>query len=149
MVTKKTRRGVFAVVVDKKGNMLVLHRVHYWRGWEVPKGGIDGKYSERECLENELWEELGLRKKDYEVIGRTNHFQEFKYPANYRKKWKVDGAKIRGWAIRAKKQRITFKNNPVREHDSYKWMPVEKALKRLSYANQRKAVKLVVEQFGL
>lgn len=141
----KTRAGVFAVVVDKKGRLLVLHRIHYWRGWEVPKGGIDGKYSEKKCLEEELWEELGLRKNDYKVLGKTNVFQEYKYPAHYQKKWKVGAAKFRGWAVKVKKRRISFKNNPVKEHDGYKWLPMAKALKVLSYASQRKAVEAVVE----
>ena len=145
----KTRRGVFAVVVDKKGNLLVLRRVHNWKGWEVPKGGIDGKYSEKKCLEEELWEELGLRKKGYTVIGRSKHVMKFTYPPSYQKQWKVKDAKIRGWAIKTKTRRITFKNNPVKEHDGYKWLPMAKALKLLSYANQRKAVKAVVNQFGL
>lgn len=145
----KTRRGIFAVVVDKKGNLLVLHRVHYWKGWEVPKGGIDGNYGERKCLEEELWEELGLRKKDYKVLGRTNIFQEYRYPQHYRKKWKVGGAKFAGWAIRTSKTKISFKHNPVAEHDSYKWLPMQKALKTLSYANQRKAVKKVIHAFNL
>ncbi len=145
----KTRLGVFVLVVDKKRNLLVLHRVHYWKGWEVPKGGIDGKYSEKKCLEEELWEELGLKKKDYKVLGRTNIFQEYRYPQHYRKKWKVNRAKFRGWIVRTNKTRISFKHNPVKEHDKYKWMPLEKALKTLSYRSQRNAVKQVAKQFGL
>lgn len=145
----KTRRGIFVLVVDKKSNLLVLHRVHYWKGWEVPKGGIDGKYSERKCLEEELWEELGLKKSDYKVIGKTNVFQEYSYPQHYRKKWGVDRAKFRGWAVKVKKRKISFKHNPVKEHDQYKWLAIAKALKLLSHLNQRKAVKAVVNQFGL
>ncbi len=144
-----TRRGIFAVVIDKKNNLLVLHRVHNWTGWEVAKGGIDGKYSEKKCLKNELWEELNLEKKDYTIIGKSNCFLTYNYPLSYQRKWNVKSAKFRGWLVLAKKRKISFKNNSVKEHNDYKWMPLKKALKKLTFANQRKAVKSVAKQFGL
>ncbi|MBI4406308.1 NUDIX hydrolase [Candidatus Micrarchaeota archaeon] len=145
----KTRRGVFAVVVDYKNNALVLHRVRTWKGWEVVKGGIDGKDSEKKCLENELREEIGLEKKDYLTIGRTNCLLTYQYPGSYRKKWGVDRARFSGWLVRTKKRRISLKNNPVKEHDAYKWLPLQKALKKLTRKSQKKAVKCVVKQLNL
>ncbi len=145
----KTRRGVFVLVVDGKNNALILHRIRNWRGWEVVKGGIDGKDSEKKCLENELWEEIGLEKKDYTIVGKSNCWLTYSYPRAYAKKWSVQRAKLRGWLVRAKKKRVTFKNNPVKEHDAYKWLPLEKALNKLTWRSQRKAVKRVGKQFNL
>ncbi len=144
----KTRRGIFAVVLDNKNNVLVMRRILNWKGWELPKGGLDG-HTEREALAEELWEELGLRKKDYEVVGKTNVFTGHKYPAAYVKKWKVSGAKFRGYVVKSKKKHISFKNNPEKEHDAYKWVSLAKALKLLTFANQRIALRKIANQFNL
>ncbi len=153
----KTRRGIFAVVVDEKNNLLVLHRVLNWKGWEVLKGGIDESNSEKTALMKELREETGLQAKDILSARPTKTFLTYNYPRWYQKKWKEKSAKFRGWVVRLKsekkkkgaKKRISFANNPEREHDRYKWMPLAKALKILSFVNQRAAVKAVLKQFNL
>ncbi len=144
----KPRLGIFVVVLDKKNNVLVLHRVLNWKGWEIPKGGLDGK-TEKQTLEEELWEELGLGKKDYKAVKKTNVFLTYKYPLTYVKKWKVSDAKFHGYIVQSKKRRISFKNNPEKEHDGYKWLPLAKALKLLTFSNQRVALKKIAKQLNL
>lgn len=146
----KTRRGFFVVVVDKNNNMLILHRVLNWRGWEVTKGGIDEKgRNEKREMQRELFEELGFCAGDYKIVGRSNCFLSFSYPKWYQTKWKVSGAKFRGWLVRADKGKISFSHNPEREHDGYKWLPIVSGIKKLKQANQRAAVKGVLKRFGL
>ena len=140
----KIRRGIFVVVLNDKSELLVVHRVLNWKGWELPKGGCDGK-SEEQTLKEELWEELGLGKKDYDVVRKTNVFTQHKYPAAYAKKWKVSGAKLRGYVIKSKTNKISFKNNPEKEHDKYKWASLKMALKMISFANQRVALRKIAK----
>ncbi len=143
----KTRKGIFVVILDKEDNLLLVHRVLNWKGWELPKGGCDGK-TEKRTLKEELWEELSLKEKDYTVEKRTNIFLTYKYPPSYVKKWKVSNAKFRGYVIRSKINRISFKNNPEKEHDKYKWVSMKMALKLFTFSNQRLAVNKIIHEYA-
>ena len=146
----KPRLCIFAVVVDERNKLLILHRMLNWKGWEVPKGGIDKSHSEKQAVMQELREEAGLAGKDIVSATRTNYFMSYDYPKKYRVKWKVKGAKFRGWLVRVKaKRKISIAHNPDREHDKYKWVPLAKALKMLTFANQRSAVKKIAKSAGL
>ncbi len=149
MVKKsKTRRGIFAVVLDKKGDVLVLHRVLNWRGWELPKGGLDG-HTEREALAEELWEEVGLRKKDYSVIRKSKVVVKFKFGKVYEKKHSYTHARFTGWLVKSKTRRVSLKHNPVQEHDAFKWVTWKQAVKLFKFSNQVQTMKKIAKEFNL
>lgn len=145
----KTRRGIYAVVLDAKNNVLVLRRVLNWKGWELPKGGLDG-HTEREALAEELWEEVGLRKKDYKVIGKSKVIVKFKFNAVHRKRWGYTDARYAGFVVRSKTRRVSFKNNPVQEHDKYVWVSWKEATEKLfKFTNQVTTMKKIAKEFSL
>ena len=147
-VRQRTRRGVFAVVLDGKNNVLVVRRVLNWRGWELPKGGCDGK-TERETLEEELWEEVGLAKKDYKVIRKSKAVLEFKFGKKYGKKHSYTHARFTGWLVKSKTRRVSLKHNVVQEHDAFKWVTWKEAMKLFKFSNQVQTMKEIAKEFNL
>ena len=65
---KSYRKAVFIVVYkieknnkNNKISYLLLKRKLHWKGWEFPKGGIDGKESTKQAALRETQEESGLK----------------------------------------------------------------------------------------
>ncbi len=141
------RKGVSAVVFRRKGKktvFLVLHRKLNWTGHEILKGGLDGKETEDRCLKRELREETGIRR--YRCV-RTEY--EYKYPwtkAYIKDKNTYHGAHFRLFIVEDldKGDRIRI---DAREHSGYGWVTGNKALKMLTYNDQKKALKFVLKNY--
>lgn len=142
----KYRKGVSAVVFrrEKKPLFLLLHRKLNWSGWEIPKGGLKGKESEEKCLKRELKEETGIKKY---LMFRTNY--KYKYP--WTKEYIKDNKKFHGAHFRLfvvldldKTDRIKVDR---REHSGYKWVDAKKALKLLTYKDQKDALRFVLKNY--
>ncbi len=143
---KRYRKSVFVVVYckTKKGiEYLILKRKLHWRGWEFPKGGVEGlkeKIFTKKAIKREVKEETGL-----EAIQIKNMHVSGKY--NYKKMLKdrpgIIGQKYRLYAAEVKKGKVNLNKNHDAEHSDYKWVSFDKAIKKLTWPNQRKCLKIV------
>ena len=52
--------------------------------WHFPQGGVIKNESIERALAREVWEEVGLRPSDYNIVARLPGLR-YKYPANHRK----------------------------------------------------------------
>ena len=135
----KYRKAVFVVVYRKEKNKilyLVLKRKLHWIGWEFPKGGVEKKENLFKTVKREVFEESGhktIEIKRFAVKGK------YKYNEAARKDRKFDGqtytlfsAQVSGG--RTKIDRI--------EHSKFRWLEFEKAIKILTYNDQKKCLKI-------
>lgn len=142
---KKTwRKAVFVVPysIDKKGKkeFLILKRKLHWTGWEFCKGKIEPREKKIETAVRELKEETGISvlKKDvvdHKISGR------YLYPKNFEKRPDKIGQTFHLFSVNVNKtDKIKF--DPL-EHNEHKWLSFEKAIKKITYPNQRRCLRIV------
>lgn len=139
---KLYRKAVFAVVYrihprTKKPEYILLERKLHWSGWEFPKGGIDEGETAIETVKREVFEETGLvpiNIKKYDVIG--------KYPYQ---KILNDRPEYAGQTYELFSAEVVdgyIKFDP-REHSNFIWLSFEDAMKRLTWEDQKKCLRIV------
>ena len=140
----KYRQAVFAVTYTKvKGKIyyLLLKRKLHWKGWEFPKGRLlsQRKFfeSKKQTVKREIKEETGLipvKIKKFNISGK------FKYNKKFPDRKGFIGQTYSLYAVEVEKKKITLDKL---EHSDYKWLDFEKAIKKLTWSNQKKCLKIV------
>ena len=135
----KYRKGVFIVTykkIDNKVTYLLLKRKLHWKGWEFPKGGIKNE-SIINAIKRELKEETGNLPTN---IKNHNHKGQYKYKKIIKDR-KATGQTFSLYSaeIPSNKQIKIDKH----EHSTYSWKEYGKALKLLTWPNQRKSLRIV------
>ena len=139
---KKTfRPAVFVVTYyldkDKKPIYLLLKRKLHWKGWEFPKGKIEKGESKDKTARREAWEESGLkiiRLKRFNVSGK------YLYPKILRDRPQYKGQTYTLFSGEVKFGKVKLES---REHSGYIWLPFDKAVKKLSWPDQKKCFRIV------
>lgn len=72
-------------MVNKGGSLLICERTTIPGAWQFPQGGVDPGEKLEEALYREVEEEIGLRKKHYEIIRKKAGYR-YLYPAEVRHK---------------------------------------------------------------
>lgn len=135
----KFRKGVFIVCYRKEDEILylVLKRKLHWRGWEFPKGGIEKGGSLRKGILREIREETGqipVKLKKCGLSGKYKYDREFKdRPGVMWQSWVLYSCELGKENVRIDKK----------EHSGYKWVSFDRALKILTWPNQRKCLRVV------
>ena len=137
---KKFRKGVFIVTYTREKNKiyyLILKRKLHWKGWEFPKGGIDGKENLLTAIKRELKEETGhypKKIKKYSLKGR------YFYRKNISDRPNIIGQTYSLYTAEITQRKISIDK---KEHTTYRWAEYKKALQLLTNANQKKCLKIV------
>ena len=132
------RKGVFIVVYSKtkKGiKYLVLKRKLHWKGWEFPKGGLEGKGYIKN-IKREIKEETGklpFNIKKFNVSGK------YKYKKGLKDRKDVDSQTYVLYSVEIKPDSIKIDK---KEHSDYRWLDFKKALRKLTWPNQRKCLRI-------
>jgi 8-oxo-dGTP pyrophosphatase MutT (NUDIX family) len=119
---------------------LLLKRKLHWKGWEFPKGGVNRFEFRISAAKRELKEETGL---DFVKINSFNERGFYKYDKKYLDRkgrigqdYKLYSAEVK-FSHKIKLDRL--------EHSDYKWVDFNEAIKKLTWKNQRKCLKIVDE----
>lgn len=99
----KFRQNVAALIVNRKGEILVCERIKQRDAWQFPQGGVDKGETTLEALFREVQEEVGLKEGDYKVIEYREDYFYF-YPAHIRAKKKWDGQQQTYYLCKLKKK---------------------------------------------
>jgi 8-oxo-dGTP pyrophosphatase MutT (NUDIX family) len=136
---KRYRKAVFIIVYKKKSGRilyLLLKRKKHWKGWEFPKGGIEKGESELQAVKREVKEETSLKAikiKNYHKKG------EYRYKKMMRDRPGFSGQTYSLYSAEVARGKIKIDK---KEHSGFKWASYEKALKLLTWKDQRECLKI-------
>jgi 8-oxo-dGTP pyrophosphatase MutT (NUDIX family) len=141
------RKGVSAIVFKRKGKkavFLVLHRKLNWAGYEIMKGGLMAREGEEHALGRELREETGIRR--YCFV-KTGYEYKYLWTRDYVKDNRsFNGAHFRLFVVMGLGKSGKIKIDK-KEHSGYSWVTAKKALKMLTYKDQRDALRFVLKNY--
>lgn len=139
----KYRRGIFCVIYTLNGmnsiKYLILKRKLHWRGWEFAKGGLKKGEKILDAVKRETKEETGLCAME---IRKFNVFGKYKYRKELKGRNGIIGQTFSLYSVRINKGKIKIDKL---EHSGYKWVGFKKAMKKLTWPNQKKCLKIVQE----
>ena len=132
------RKGVFIIVYrESPRKYLLLKRKLHWKGWEFPKGGVEFLETNKGAVKRETKEETGLRVLKIKDYGLSGEYKYDKKTVEDRKKvgqtWRLYSVQVGSGKIKIDKK----------EHSDYEWVNYNKAIKMLSWSNQRKCLRIV------
>ena len=143
----KYRKAIFIVaysIVKEKPKYLIFKRKLHWKGWEIVKGGKEKFELDKTTAKREIKEETGLR------LIKLKKFKEkgqYKYKKILKDRPGIIGQTYKLFSAELKKGKISKKKlNP--EHLDYEWMDFDEALKKLTWGNQKKCLKIVNEKLS-
>lgn len=134
------RNAVFIVVYSGKNNKteyLILKRKLHWKGWEFPKGGVKPLEPKRNAVIRETKEETGLK---ILKIKKFNVSGKYKYEKKLPDREGIIGQNYFLYAVEVKKEKVKIDKI---EHSDYKWLTFGEAVKKLSWSNQKKCLRIV------
>ena len=105
----KFRKAIGAIILNSKNQIIVFQRRDYPNSWQGPEGGIDGEETTIDALYRELYEEVGLKKEDFDII--TTREEPFRYFFNEeaKNKFGIDGQEKYFFVIKLKDDNFNFK----------------------------------------
>jgi len=145
-IKRSFRPAVFIVVYSltkdtktnqKKPIYLLLKRKLHWKGWEFPKGKIEKNEKKDKTARREAWEESGLHVfnlKKYNVSGKYFYHKALKDRPQYK------GQTFTLFSGEVKKGPVKLEK---REHSAYVWLPFDKAIKKLTWNDQKRCLRIV------
>jgi len=144
---QKYRKAVFVVVYaksEKEIEYIILKRKKHWKGWEFVKGKIDPFESKKKTAIRETFEETGL--KPLEGMGKIKKFNfsgKYKWGKLIPERPGFVGQTFSLYGIEVKKLRNRKIKISKEEHSDSQWVSFEKGLKKLTWPNQRKSLRIV------
>ena len=134
------RKGVFIAayaLAEGKIEYLILRRKLHWRGWEFPKGGLEKGERAINGVKREIKEESGmmpLKIKKFNISGK------YKYGKSVSDRENIIGQSYSLYAVEIKKEKIKIDKL---EHSDYKWASFEESMKKLTWPNQKRCLKII------
>jgi putative (di)nucleoside polyphosphate hydrolase len=120
------RLNVGIVLCNDEGRVFWARRVGM-RSWQFPQGGIKPKENPEAAMYRELYEEVGLRCRDVQLIGRTRNWLRYELPERYIRKHSQPlciGQKQLWYMLRlaTTESRISLDRTGKPEFDSWCWV---------------------------
>lgn len=85
MIDKDGYRANVGIILTNDNKEVLLAKRYKEESWQFPQGGIDYGEIILNTLYRELYEEIGLEKKDVSLIARTPKWLRYKLPKGYLK----------------------------------------------------------------
>ena len=79
------RKNVGIILVNSSSELLICKRFKE-QSWQFPQGGFKKNETAESAMYRELYEEVGLKKNDVLIIGRTKEWLKYELPKKYQRK---------------------------------------------------------------
>ncbi|TVR97827.1 MAG: RNA pyrophosphohydrolase [Rhodospirillales bacterium] len=143
------RKGVGALLFDRRGRVLVAQRVDTPGAWQLPQGGIDEGEDPEEAVRREVKEELGTDR--FEIVAETPGWLRYDLPEALQ--GRIWGGRYRGQEQRWYALRFTGADADINlaasghpEFDAWRWAAVDE-LPALAVWFKRPLYEDLVSQF--
>lgn len=120
------RPNVGIVICNDKGQVLWAKR-YGQNSWQFPQGGINDNETPEQAMYRELFEEVGLTRKDVRVLYASKHWLRYKLPKRllrYDSKPMCIGQKQRWFLLQlvGDSQHINMQCSKTPEFDGWRWV---------------------------
>ena len=131
------RANVGIVLMHGDGRLFIGRRSG-GRGWQFPQGGMKRGEQPEEALFRELGEEIGLKREEVEIVGRTRHWLRYRLPARYQRRNsrpRCIGQKQRWFMLRLKQAEPHFRFDTTGEpeFDRWRWVDYWQPIREVIY----------------
>lgn len=125
--TEGYRANVGIILSNASGQVLWARRVGGMDAWQFPQGGINDGETPEEALYRELYEEVGLTKKDVEIVDFTRGWLKYRLPRNFIRDHQVPvciGQKQKWFLLKlvGDDSHIKLDCSPSIEFDDWRWV---------------------------
>ena len=126
MNDKSYRKNVGLIVLNQKNQLLVCRRKDQ-QTWQFPQGGIDSGESPQAAAFRELFEEVGIHKREVKVVKKSDHWFDYDLPEKYQKRSdtmrKFKGQTQKWFMFKANTElNVSLCNDVQQEFVDYKWV---------------------------
>ena len=120
------RANVGIILSNPEGQVLWAQRMGQ-DAWQFPQGGINPDEDPQQAMYRELWEEVGLRQKDVEIIASTASWLRYKLPQRLvrrRSQPMCIGQKQKWFLLRltSDEQRLDLRASGKPEFENWRWV---------------------------
>ena len=112
---------------NKELNFLILHRNNWWNGWELVRGDVNESEDAFQAALRVVNEQTWLNLEKVNPV-------PFNYSYEYMKELDVKNVDVSCFAAKSEELNINLSN----EHNHYKWVDYENAMKMLDFGEQKK-----------
>lgn len=127
MIDKKGFRSGVGIVLANKNNRLFLARRIGQTGWQFPQGGVQEDETPEQAMFRELYEEVGLKEQDVEILAVSKDWLKYRLPKNMVRQYSEPlclGQRQRWFLLRMlssdKNVRFDYTDKP--EFDGFRWV---------------------------
>ena len=126
MKDKSYRKNVGLIVLNQKNKLLLCRRKDQ-KTWQFPQGGIDSGESPQAAAFRELFEEVGVHKKEVQVVKKSDYWFDYDLPEKYQKRSdtmrKFKGQTQKWFMFKANTElNVNLCNDVQQEFVDYKWV---------------------------
>lgn len=120
------RLNVGIILTNHDDQVFWGKRVGRRDAWQFPQGGVHEKEKPEDTLYRELREEIGLRKTDVTLLGRTRHWLKYRLPSRFIRKSSPEciGQKQIWFLLRLESEEsaIHFNDTGKPEFEHWQWV---------------------------
>ena len=126
MKGKSYRKNVGLIVLNQKDKLLLCRRKDQ-KTWQFPQGGIDSGESPQAAAFRELFEEVGIHKREVKVVKKSDYWFDYDLPEKYQKRSdtmrKFKGQTQKWFMFKANTElNVSLCNDVQQEFVDYKWV---------------------------
>ena len=139
------RANVGIILAQESGAVFLGGRVG-GRGWQFPQGGVNRGEPVEDALFRELWEEIGLERRDVEVLGSTRGWLRYRLPRQYVRD-RCIGQKQRWFLLKlvGDDSRLRFDTTAQPEFERWRWAEFWTPVREVVYFKRRVYVRALHE----
>ena len=135
------RANVGIILSNQKGQVLWAQRMGQ-DAWQFPQGGVNPDETAEQAMFRELWEEVGLREQDVELIASTNSWLRYKLPRRMVRHYSQPvciGQKQKWFLLRltGDESRLNLQATDDPEFEGWRWVDYWYPVKHVVYFKKR------------